>query len=90
MTTGGARVTVSELHHDLAGLVVEASDGQISAADALAEPESLGLLGLTSLGYVRLIQAVEHRYGVVVEPDDDVSGLDTVPALADYLHSRGV
>ncbi|MGI5149773.1 phosphopantetheine-binding protein [Plantactinospora sp. CA-294935] len=62
----------------------------MSAADALAEPESLGLLGRTSIGYVRLIQAVEHRYGVVVEPDDDISGLDTVPALADYLRERGI
>ncbi|MEN3613619.1 acyl carrier protein [Plantactinospora sp. ZYX-F-223] len=83
-------MTVPDLHHDLATLVVEASDGQISAADALAEPESLGLLGLTSIGYVRLIQAVEHRYGVVVEPDDDISALDTVPALADYLRERGI
>lgn len=79
-----------ELHRELAALVVEASDGQISAAEALAEqPEPLGLLGLTSLGFVRLIQAVEVRYGVVVEMDDDLSALDTVPALANYLRERG-
>ncbi|UWE08024.1 phosphopantetheine-binding protein [Actinacidiphila bryophytorum] len=78
------------LHRELADLVVEASDGQISAAEALEdEPEPLGLLGLTSLGFVRLIQAVESRYGVVVEMDDDLSALDTVPALADYLRERG-
>jgi acyl carrier protein len=78
------------LHRELADLVVEASDGQISAEEALAEqPEPLGLLGLTSLGFVRLIQAVEGRYGVVVEMDDDLSALDTVPALADYLRERG-
>jgi acyl carrier protein len=74
-----------DLHQELAELVAEASDGQISAAEALAEPESLGLLGLTSIGYVRLIQAVERRYGVAVEPDDDISTLDTVPALAKFL-----
>lgn len=83
-------MTVPDLYQDLAGLVAEASDGQISAAAALAEPESLGLLGLTSMGYVRLIQAVELRYGVAVEPDDGTSILDTVPALADYLHQQGV
>jgi acyl carrier protein len=80
-------VTVSELHHDLAALVAEASDGQISAAEALAERSSLGLLGLTSIGYVRLIQAVERRYGVAVEPDDDLAALDTVDALAEYLRA---
>ncbi|MFG1811488.1 phosphopantetheine-binding protein [Streptomyces sp. NPDC049040] len=80
-----------ELHRELADLVVEASDGQITPGEALAEqPEPLGLLGLTSLGFVRLIQAVESRYGVVVEMDDDLSALDTVPALAGYLRERGV
>lgn len=88
-------MTVPDLHpelaRELAALVVEASDGQITAADALAEPpEPLGLLGLTSLGFVRLIQSVEGRYGVAVEMDDDLSALDTVPALAAYLNERGV
>jgi acyl carrier protein len=82
-------MTIPDLRQDLAALVAEASDGQITAAEALAEPESLGLLGLTSMGHVRLIQAVERRYGVAVEPDEDVSSLDTVQALAEYLHTRG-
>jgi acyl carrier protein len=76
---------VTDIHQELAALVVEASDGQISIVEALAESESLGLLGLTSMGYVRLIQAIEHRYGVTVEPDEDLSTLDTIPALAKYL-----
>lgn len=83
-------MTVPDLHHDLATLVAEASDGLIGAAEALAEPESLGLLGLTSMGYVRLFQAVEHRYGIVVEPDDAIVTLDTVPALAEYLREQGI
>jgi len=83
-------VSIPDLRHDLATLVAEASDGQLSAAEALAEPESLGLLGLTSIGHVRLIQAVERRYGVTVEPDDDITALDTVHALAEYLRERGI
>jgi len=68
-------MTVTDLHRDLADLIAEASDG---------------LLGLTSLGYVRLIQAVERRYGVAVEPDDDLAALDTVEALVEYLRERGI
>jgi acyl carrier protein len=83
-------VTAHDLQQDLAALVAQASDGQITVADALAEPESLGQLGLTSIGYVRLIQAVELRYGVTVEPDDDISTLDTVRALAEYLRGQGI
>ncbi|HEU5267418.1 MAG TPA: phosphopantetheine-binding protein [Actinocrinis sp.] len=83
-------MTVTDLHHDLADLIAQASDGQISAAQALAEPVPLGLLGLTSLGYVRLIQAVERRYDVTIEPDDDLAALDTVDALVEYLRERGI
>ena len=81
-------MTLPDPRADLAALVAEASDGQITAAEALAETESLALLGLTSMGYVRLIGAVERRFGVAVEPDDDITGLDTVGALADYLRER--
>jgi acyl carrier protein len=83
-------MTLPDLNRDLAALVAEVSDGQISAVEALAETESLGLLGLTSMGHVRLIQAVERRYGVAVEPDDDLAALDTVDALAGYLRERGI
>ncbi|NUR26585.1 MAG: acyl carrier protein [Catenulispora sp.] len=83
-------MTHPDLHHRLAGLVAEASDDQITPAEALAEPESLALLGLTSIGHVRLIQAVERHFGVVIEPDDDITGLDTVDALAGFLRERGV
>lgn len=83
-------MTRTDVRHELAALVTEVSDGQIGTADALAEPESLTLLGLTSMGQVRLIQAVERRYGIVVEPDDDPAAFDTVEALAAYLRERGV
>ncbi|GAA1972021.1 acyl carrier protein [Catenulispora subtropica] len=87
-------MTRDDPRHDVAAvvaaLVAEASDGQITAAGALAEPDSLALLGLTSLGQVRLIQAVERRFGIAVEPDDDLVALDTVESLARYLRERGV
>ena len=89
MTATGVPEELAEVARELALLVTEASDGQISPADALAEPESLSLLGLTSLGHVRLIQAVERRYGIVVEPDDDPAALETVPALAEYVRQHG-
>ena len=90
MTATGVPQELTELAQELAGLVTEASDGQIDPADALAEPESLSLLGLTSLGHVRLIPAVARRYGIVVDPDDDPAALETVPALAEYVRQRGL
>lgn len=51
----------------IAALVETASDGAIAAADALAPGTSLGALGLTSLGYLRLADAVELEYGVELD-----------------------
>ena len=41
MTATGVPEELAEVARELALLVTEASDGQISPADALAEPESL-------------------------------------------------
>ncbi|MBV1856196.1 phosphopantetheine-binding protein [Catellatospora tritici] len=78
------------LETGLAELVAQASEGAVTAAEALAEPRSLGLLGLTSLGFLRLINAVERSYGVALDLDDDVSYLDTIASLAAHLRERGV
>lgn len=83
-------LSTPDLHHRLATLVSEASDAQITPEEALAEPESLTLLGLTSIGQVRLIQALERHFGIAIEPDDDLTTLDTIPALATYLQHHGV
>ncbi|NUR61136.1 MAG: acyl carrier protein [Catenulispora sp.] len=81
---------MTPLHHRIATLVSEASDTQITPEEALAEPESLALLGLTSIGQVRLIQSLERHFGIAVEPEDDLTTLDTVEALATYLQKHGV
>lgn len=78
------------LRAQLAGLVTAATDGEVSADDALAETESLALQGVSSLAYLRLIEAVERRYGVAFDLDGDVSYLDTVDRLADYLRAIGI
>ncbi|GAA1369718.1 phosphopantetheine-binding protein [Catellatospora chokoriensis] len=83
-------MTATTLEADLAALVAQASEGGITATDALAEQESLGLLGLTSLGFLRLIHAVERGYGVVLDLDDDVSFMDTVASLAAHLRAQGI
>ncbi|GHJ47709.1 hypothetical protein Cs7R123_50510 [Catellatospora sp. TT07R-123] len=83
-------MSATTLETELAELVAQAGEGAVTAAQALAEPTSLGLLGLTSLGFLRLIHAVERRYGVALDLDDDVSYLDTVGSLAAHLRERGV
>jgi len=78
------------LELQLADLVSAATDGEVEAREALAENDSLARLGVGSLAYLRLIEAVERRFGVVLDLEADVSYLDTVEALAKWLRAQGV
>lgn len=60
-------MTAPVLRQRIAALVEEASDGQIAATDVVVTGRSLGALGLTSLGYLRLADAVEMEFGVELD-----------------------
>ncbi|MFI6737717.1 phosphopantetheine-binding protein [Nonomuraea sp. NPDC050451] len=70
------------LRERVAALVAQASDGELTTAEVLAADCSLTALGLTSLGYIRLIDAIEEAFGFDVEFD---GGLDTLDGLVEHL-----
>lgn len=73
----------------LAQLVAESSDGAISTDQALTTRSPLSDLGLTSLGRMRLIDAVEDEYGVEIDLDGDGwSLLDDLDALTAHLDAQ--
>ncbi|MEU7984123.1 acyl carrier protein [Streptosporangium canum] len=74
----------------LAAMVATASDGAVTAKEALAATVPLSALGVTSLAQMRLIDAVETEFGVEI----DLSGegfdlLDDLDALARHIASSG-
>jgi len=75
----------SDLERRLADLVAAVSDGEISAEQALAGEHSLSALGLTSLAWIRLIDAIEDVFGVDVDLGGDLSAFDRVDALAAHV-----
>ncbi|MEO3853266.1 acyl carrier protein [Acrocarpospora sp. B8E8] len=72
----------------LAQLVSESCDGQLTPAEVLAASVPLSYLGVTSLAQMRLIDAVEREYDVEIDLGADVSFLDSVGGLADWLATR--
>ncbi len=82
MTDTAVRQRVAELVH-------RATDGRISAADALADGASLSALGLDSLGMLRLIDAVELEYGVEIDLAGTGPRLDTMDDLVAWLPAGG-
>jgi acyl carrier protein len=70
------------LRERVAALVSQASDGELTTAEILAADCSLTALGLTSLGYIRLIDAIENAFGFDIELD---GSLDTLDGLVGHL-----
>lgn len=81
-------MTREDLRQAVAAAVVTASDGQLSMSEVLAEKQSLTALGVTSLAYLRVIDAIEMEHGVYL--DLDVSIPDTVDAFVERLVAEGV
>ncbi|MBB3731473.1 acyl carrier protein [Nonomuraea dietziae] len=73
----------------LAELVEESSDGALTAQEALRATVPLTALGLTSVGQMRLIDAIESEFGVEVDlTEDGLELLDDLDLLAGRLSSR--
>ncbi|MGY0234392.1 phosphopantetheine-binding protein [Longispora urticae] len=69
---------------ELAALVSAASDGEVSPADVLAA-DSLPEIGVTSLTILRLVDAVEDRYGLSLDLDADATFLHTLDGLTAHV-----
>ncbi|MFJ8581031.1 acyl carrier protein [Micromonospora sp. NPDC093277] len=73
----------------IVALVVTASEGTVAGPDLAAEETRLTELGLTSLSYLRLIDAIENEFGVYIDLEEADGKLGTVRELADYVSAQG-
>ncbi|WP_433254103.1 acyl carrier protein [Streptosporangium sp. CA-135522] len=74
----------------LAAMVATASDGAVTAKEALAATVPLSALGVTSLAQMRLIDAVETEFGVEIDLSGDGLGLlDDLDALERHIAAAG-
>jgi acyl carrier protein len=74
-----------QIRRMLADMIAEASDGEVSAEEALAGDHSLAALGLGSLALIRLIDAIEDTFGVDVDLGADMPSFERVDTLASHL-----
>ncbi|MFY1691173.1 phosphopantetheine-binding protein [Plantactinospora sp. WMMB782] len=82
-------MTGDVLRRELASLVEAATDGEVPASQALRAEETLNALGVSSLGFLRLIDAIEARFGVEFDIGTQPGTLDSVDAIAVALRARG-
>ncbi|TRV80766.1 acyl carrier protein [Streptomyces sp. 130] len=76
---------VTEARARLAGLISDAMDGQLTAAEILAARGTLTELGVTSLALLRLADAVEDEHGIELDLADPAFYQESVDSLAARL-----
>jgi acyl carrier protein len=74
----------------VARLVEEATEGVVSSEVAYVTDTRFLELGMSSLSYLRLIDAVENEFGVYVDLEDDTASLITAKGIAAYVEAQCV
>ncbi|MGC5011951.1 acyl carrier protein [Streptosporangium sp. DT93] len=72
----------------IADMISTACDGRPTAQEILASDGSLSALGVTSLGLLRLIDAVEEEFDVPLDLDGEAAYLDSFPLLVGHVAAR--
>ncbi|MGW4369555.1 acyl carrier protein [Nocardia takedensis] len=74
----------------VAALVAKATDGTLDADSAQRSERSFADAGMTSLSFLRLVDALEIRYGVEIDLEEDLDRMRTVASIVAYLRDNGV
>ncbi|MEU9835852.1 phosphopantetheine-binding protein [Streptosporangium sp. NPDC048047] len=69
----------------MAELLSWASDGKLTVEEILSAECTLPALGVDSLTYIRLIDAIDDEYGVDVDMGGNAAHLDTVDGLVRHV-----
>ncbi|MFF0568384.1 phosphopantetheine-binding protein [Streptomyces sp. NPDC004041] len=77
------------LRSRVAALVSHATDGEVTEGELLGAGASLTALGVTSLALLRLIDAVEEEFGIVLDLDGPFRFLDDLDGLVGHLAELG-
>lgn len=81
-------MTSTSVESVIADLVEHASDGVISASEALKPDTDLRERGLTSLAFLQLVDAVENELGVYVDLEEDIQFMRTVAGITRYVQAQ--
>jgi acyl carrier protein len=77
-----------QIKRDIEALVLQVAEGTFTRADLMAAGGSLEKVGLSSVKYMALIEAMEHRFGITVDPETDPEFLESIDTLAIFVVSQ--
>lgn len=76
---------LDELRATLVRLIIEASDGSLSATELAQASGSLRAFNYSSLSYIRLLDSIENELGLYLDPETDDEMFATVDGIAGLL-----
>ncbi|MEU0934738.1 MULTISPECIES: acyl carrier protein [unclassified Embleya] len=83
-------MSAEQLRERVATLIAEVSDGEVSAREVLANEGSLTAAGVSSLTFLRLIDALEGEFDVFFDLDADLDFVEDLDTLVERLTRQGV
>jgi acyl carrier protein len=81
---------MASLEQDVASLIADASGGVVSRELALDENANLLEKGFSSLSFLQLVDALETRYGVYIDLEQDTTFLGRVSGIVTFLSEQNV
>jgi acyl carrier protein len=69
----------------IAGMISTACEGRLTPEEILGADSSLSALGVTSLAVLRLIDAVEETFDVLLDLGGSAAYLDSFPLLVGHV-----
>jgi acyl carrier protein len=69
----------------IAGMISTAREGRLTPEEILGADSSLSALGVTSLAVLRLIDAVEETFDVLLDLGGSAAYLDSFPLLVGHV-----
>ncbi|MFF7246971.1 acyl carrier protein [Embleya sp. NPDC008237] len=83
-------MSAEQLRERVATLIAEVSDGEVSAREVLDSEGSLTAAGVSSLTFLRLIDALEGEFDVFFDLDADLDFVEDLDTLVERLTRQGV
>ncbi|GAB2666183.1 acyl carrier protein [Nocardia goodfellowii] len=85
-----AHSSTEEVTRAVAELVATATDGTIDAETAHRSEHTFAEAGMTSLSFLRLVDALEITYGIEIDLENDLDSMRTAALIVGYLRKQGI
>ncbi|MFI6977558.1 phosphopantetheine-binding protein [Embleya sp. NPDC050154] len=82
-------MSAGALRERVAALIAEVSGGEVSAREVLDNEGSLTAAGVSSLTFLRLIDALEGEFDVFFDLDADLDFVEDLDTLVERLARNG-